>query len=541
MDSNLMIFIILTIIFLTITIFLQNHIKYFKTQFENSVWENQKKLRELPKFYYNIHFNPPPTEINITNPYTCTGNDLRKCKLSNPTSCVGCQNLIATCTHFKESMDYIDFDGTKHVIPANTDSEDDGYCLATQNPEQKCNPYHGNLVLVQLKPKDTESMLYCDCINPGYIGKLDLNGACDEIFVCNGKVVDLNTPFSNLECVCENGFESKITNGTPVCQLITVENYRDYQNMFFDKETIDSSKFHSLISANFTGSRLVNPCKYCLLTGQFINNGQMLPTSDGGWQCALKSQTSSTNKYTLGIPIRISYSGDRLLKGANGPDAILAINWRQVFVYGYITDSEYENSAIIFNGNDDNFNIFKMLGLNVDKTYAMNLMDHNVNYPGHFGSSVFKHIARPYCIGSWPFYSCYFDEGEGYNPPKMLKFGNTIMNYYGGRSSIPLTFLWGTEFWENLEQDCNPVISANDKWKKNKITKFETNPFLRQHNSIKFLFYIFDPINSRIISVLATNDAAWKHYTSQLIPKSEKQWVNEPTLLLQSILGLYRS
>ena len=535
MNSNLMIFIIITIILLTITIYLQNSVKEFMGHFESSINENQKKLRELPKFYYDIHFKPPPKEIYISNPYACTGSDLRKCKVSDPTSCIGCKNLMANCIHFNQNMEYIDFDGIKHIIPANTDSADDGYCLVTQNPQQKCNPYHGNLVLVQLHADDTESMLYCDCINPGYIGKEDLNGACDEVFVCNGKVVNINTPFDNLECVCENGFEGQTTNGTPVCQLITAEKYTDYANLFFDKEHVASSRFHSVISDNFPGTRLINPCSYCLLTGKFIENGVMIPTQDNGWQCALKNQTPSGNEYTLGVPIRISSTKDRLLKGAEGPDAILAINWTQVFVYGYINNNEYENSAIIFEGKDDNYDIFKRLGLNVDKTYAMDLMDHNVHYPGHFGKSVFKYMARPYCKCSWPHYHCYFNEGEGYNRPKMLKFGNTEFNYYAG-TPIPNSFLWGQEFWKNVENNCNPVISANNQWKKNNITKFEINPYLRQNESIKFLFYVFDPIKHRFISVLAKNHYVWKDYNSKLIPQHEQKWTKAPPVSLIEIV-----
>ena len=531
MNSNLIIFIILTTFFLSITIYLQKSLLHFIQQFKGSLEENVQKIIELPKFYYDIHFKTPPKTINITNPYACTGSELKKCKLSDPTSCLGCQNLIATCTHFDQNMDYIDSDGTKHIIPANKDSKDDGYCLVIQNHEQKCNPFHGNLVLIQLKPNDTESMLYCDCINPGYIGKLDLNGACDEVFICNGNVVNLYTTLDKLECICESGFESKNTNGTPVCQLITVEKYTEYENLFLDKEHVSSSKFHNLISDNFPGNKLINPCKYCLLTGKFVDNGKMVPTEDGGWQCALKSQMPGQNDYVLGIPIRISLSGNRLLRGSKGPDAILAINWRQIFVYGYVNSKEYENSAIIFNGSDKNVEIFERLGLNINSSYAMDLIDHNVHYPGHFGSSLFKHMARPYCKCFWPTYSCYYDEGEGYELPRMLKFGNTEFKFYDG-TPIPGAFLWGKEFWQSVEQSCNPVISANNKWQKNKTTKFEINPYFRQHDAIKFLFFAFDPIKSRFISVLAKNDATWSEYNSQLILKEENEWTDKPKMNL---------
>ena len=523
MKYNLILFVTITIIFLSLTIYLQKSISHFNNEIKDSLDENIKKIIDLPKFYYDIHFKTFSNTININNPYKCTGSELRKCKLSDPTSCIGCQNLIATCTHFDRDMDYIDSDGKKYRIKANT-SSDIGYCLVIQNPLQKCNPFHGNLVLIQLNSNDTDTMLYCDCTHPGFIGKLDFNGSCQDIFICDGKVKNLYTSFDKLECICDIGFESNNAQGTPVCQLITVEKYTEYDNMFFDKEHVNSSKFNNIISTNFRGKHLINPCKYCLLTGKYIGNGKMVPTEDGGWQCALKSQLPLQDDYILGIPIRISTKGTRLLRGSSGPDGILAINWRQIFVYGYVNDTEYENSAIIFHGSDDNFEIFKRLGLTINKSYAMNLIDHNVHYPGHFGSSSFKHMSRPYCKCSWPNYSCYYNEGVGYNLPQMMKFGSTEFNYYEG-TEIPGSFLWGKEFWQSVEEYCNPIIRA--KGLKNNVTKFEINPYLREHNAIKFLFFSFDPRKSKIISVLAKDNESWREYNSKLIPKDKSFWLTK--------------
>ena len=151
MNYNLIFFTIITIFFLSITLYLKKSIVHFSNEIKDSLGKNNNKSIFLPKFYYDIHFNSLPNTIEINNPYKCTGSELRKCKLSDPTSCIGCQNLIATCTHFDQDMDYIDSDGKKYSIAANT-SSDIGYCLAIQNTLQRCNPYHGNLVLIQLQP-----------------------------------------------------------------------------------------------------------------------------------------------------------------------------------------------------------------------------------------------------------------------------------------------------------------------------------------------------------------------------------------------------
>ena len=224
MWTPLIVFIIIAIVAVAITLYLKSALVEFQQQFEESLDDLNSHIETIPKFSYDIKFDPPVDNIDINNPYECTGNDLHKCRINDPLSCVGCKNLIAACKHFDQDTKFIDANGTETIIPQN-DDPNEGYCLVVQTLAQRCNPYHGVLVLVQLYPGDTASFLICECKNPGFIGKTTLAGACDEVFVCNGKVLDINVPFDKITCDCPKFYNAANVNNVPVCQKTTVDKF----------------------------------------------------------------------------------------------------------------------------------------------------------------------------------------------------------------------------------------------------------------------------------------------------------------------------
>ena len=132
-------------------------------------------LDSLQTFSWPINYTPLQQTIVITNQHDCTPTKPRICKLDDITTCIGCKNLLSKCVHINVDQKFKDINGEEGILKAN--KPDEGYCLDIVNPNQKCNPYHGELVLVS--HDKFSSILLCLCKNPGLIGNLTLDGSCE--------------------------------------------------------------------------------------------------------------------------------------------------------------------------------------------------------------------------------------------------------------------------------------------------------------------------------------------------------------------------
>lgn len=199
------IFVIVAVI--SIIVFFTIHLKLFQKSFKTEIDLNLGRIDILPKFHFDIEFDPFPSTINVDNPYNCTPTDLKTCDVRDSFSCFGCKNLVANCIHYDKDTTYIDFDGNKSIIKANA-TEFEGYCMVAKTLSETCNPFHGDLVLTQLSADATVSGLICDCKFPGFIGNTQIGGSCSDVFICDGKIEDLNQLLDKIKCKFDNVFVS---------------------------------------------------------------------------------------------------------------------------------------------------------------------------------------------------------------------------------------------------------------------------------------------------------------------------------------------
>lgn len=499
----------------------------FSNQFNKDVSYNEANDNNLFQFAYDIYFKPPPDTIVIENPFNCTPVDLKPCTLNDGLSCVGCKSLIATCIHFNEDTKYIDYNGIETIIPANL-TENDGYCLTQMNTNQRCNPFHGDLVLVQANPDALESMLYCNCKNPGYIGNIDILGACEEPFICNGKIDDINQPIEKIQCLCENDTIPVTNNNVPSCIIPSVKEFTQFNNAtYFDGiYTVPKDRFTDDIAKNFPGDKLRNPCKYCLLTGVYLENGEMKPADDGGYQCVTFVAGER------GLPIRRD-PNRRILKGDKGPDAIVDVKVHSLLVHGYLNETEFEQMTALLHVSD-NRSILQFINVPVDKDYAyINLKDHQLVFPESFGAMTVTSFPGTYCDGPevwgilWEdfLYYCYFSNSIPYDRhPRghnnfttqyapLLKFDTAPdcpPKHHGLFSSGSF------HKWEEYEGH----NSAHFKSKVNELIKYEIKQGFKSDTAIKYIFSMYNFTNGKSNHYGTSNRSIYDKWFAITIPKN---------------------
>ncbi|UVT30828.1 PIF-1 [Penaeus vannamei nudivirus] len=523
MERELINFIILAIFAVILILFLKYSLTQFNNTFSQRLKENEDALNDLIKFSYDIHFNPPPSEIEIDNPYECTPTDLQPCLISDPFSCIGCKSLISSCTHFEKDTKYIDFEGNESIIPKN-DNPDEGYCLTKTNASQKCNPYHGDLVLVQTELNSKESMLYCQCKNPGYIGSLELNGACDEAFICNGEIDDINKPLEEIQCKCEDSQINSNVNNTPVCLDSTIENFNNYDDIFYNGiRTLPKEYFAHNISSKFPGDRIRDPCMYCIFTGKLIENGIAVESKDG-WQCALRNGSHG------GMPIRRDLK-NRILLGSEGPDAIVDASMKYIYVHGYLKNTTYEQMTIALEIKE-NKEIIKRMGVtDLDKKYAyINMDGHNLVFPGSFGAMLIGNSACTICDGadmvSSAFICKFTNTISAYRvPPGYLMYLKRVSDVPDIRAQTAPNCppkqhspLFNSKYkrWERIEGS-NPHYSVK---KVNKLAKYEIDDEFKFDGEYKYMFFKYDFLDGRGTFYGCPNWDMWNEWTQKLIPKN---------------------
>lgn len=449
-------FVIISLVIIVVLAF------YFQKYFRSNELENVSE--PLQEFSANVKFDPFPQIVNVENPYACTGSDLRKCIVNDLTSCIGCQSLIASCIHFENDIDFIDVNGETSKIPANA-SENEGYCLTVSSVEDSCNLYHGDLALVQLSPDNSDSMIICNCRNPGLIGNTAVNGACDTVFICNGKIDELNRPMEQINCVCESNSFNVRLNDIPNCQLKTVlaadqENILNELLVEPDQNTLlmnDRTNFNLAIVQNVGSRYLLNPCRNCPITNNLIPNsslGKVGNRSDSLF-CSINFDLRNGLGEYFGIPIRRSKT-ERILAGNSGPDAILGIFWEELIIYTRL-ESYIQRFVFIFNS-VYNEKIYEELNLDPSLKYAIAVDDMLLGVHFAIPTVASNEFPQAECIGHWPSYSCEWRQIGTAQRSESLPINIVPLtpnsNIIHGRAprQIPGSFIWNRDDWTNMEK-----------------------------------------------------------------------------------------
>lgn len=407
---------------------------------------------KLEHFSAPVEFNAFPETIIVENPFVCTTNELKKCSMSDPTSCFGCQNLLARCVHFEQDTKWIPAESSSNqdeiIIPAN-ESPDEGYCLQTVSLVETCNLFHGDFVLVQTSPESQESQLICLCKNPGVIGNTSILGNCSTVLGCNGAVKDLNVPFKDLECNCPSGMFPARNNDIPVCHYHTVDTYPNPDDLTFERETISSSLFHNNISGNVRSKRLVNPCLYDLFDGSPVN-GMLVTVGETHFCVALDSDH---------VAVRRNPNGARLLKGDVGPDAVIKLSYEHMNYYGELEKQMLPNLVAVFTTTKNPR--LEKYGLSPNRTYAIDLTGHQDEIMRYFAPrTTINQVPQGICEGNFPTYHCQYVNTSPFvggmiesDPDLQIRF-----RWYAGRNPPPF-FFSNTGDWVNIEQRLNPFVN----------------------------------------------------------------------------------
>lgn len=408
---------------------------------KNKIKEIHFVQKDIPRFSVDIHFDPYPQVVDIENQYDCNVKSLRKCDINDPTTLFGCKELIVKCHHFDKDTPYVENNVTT-TIPKNS-IPTEGYALAITTIAEACNPYHGDLTLVTANAESNEYMLICTCKNPGYIGNETLLGNCTSVFICNGKIDNVDKPLKEINCICDKLETSvRYDDGLPVCKELLVheanELYSDWANIvpWNSDRQIDATNYNVTVSGNLKSSRLLDPCRNSLHDSSFLVNGNF---NSERRECVLNgSGYPVVNGLLKFIPSE---------KDQPGVSAVLATgNWETIRFSDNIAGKR-KMYGIIAKGIhfDDRFNSTKILlqppnGISLARNAALNFVSKNGFY-------------APQCVGNWPTYHCYVKE-KGSN------------NYYELQHPLarrcPGEFLWSREEWNNNEFLVADSLTSNN-------------------------------------------------------------------------------
>lgn len=473
----------------------------------------------LIKFSSDVVYDSVYQDVVLTNPdvYKCIPEYPRLCDVNDASTCFGCQNLIARCIHFDEDVTFKKSDTSIGILKKNS-STNEGYCLSLDKITTVCNQYHGKLGLVssvdQTLQKDVYSLL-CLCTNPGYIGNNHITDACNTPFVCNGKVKNINIELNKIECECEESFYSKTLNNTPSCQ--------EYQLLNTPKDVklshtiaIDKNLLNSNISGNYQFDSITSPCAYCPVTGVYTG-GKIVENGDNV-QCV-------NSDPSFGVPIRRNKSW-RLLKGTEGPDAILAIRNFKVAVYGYVEDSIYPTLGIIFK-KLDNPKFFN--DSETEQTLKIEPWN-QCKFPGNFNLPEFNTAPNIQLLTYGFTYDDYFQNpasNKGFDS-NFLATGlylNTFIDsniLIYNQEELPSKYLWKRESWQVCQKEMKPMIKIK-KINNLEIVMHNQNllSLSEEAKAIKFVYMIYDLPNKSYASYSALTDEGYNKVRDMLISKGD--------------------
>lgn len=397
--------------------------------------EFNNNYSHLYEFSVDLQFDPYPSTIDIENAYDCNAESLRKCAVDDVTTLFGCKELTVKCVHFDDDTPYINHNNERKIIPKNLDSND-GYCLAlTKMP---CNPYHGDLTLVSTDTDSNDYLLICTCKNPGYIGNETLLGNCETVFVCNGKIDDINRPLNEINCVCDrNERAGRYSDGLPVCKLLTVDEanklYADWTALvnFNSDRQMAKTNFNKTVQDNLRVTRLLDPCR------NSINDTTIeIPNA------VYDSEFGECHLTDYGYPI----SNGMLDFHTTVQPTTHEVSTDSVFITGEYITMRYSDAVS---------GIKRMYGLIVDglptvKQYANKvLVIQPLNGTSMSNKNVLfiqskpKSFMAPRCEGRYPTYECQLR--EYYDKPWL---GLPLSGY----RLCPGSFLFNKEYWN--DRDC---------------------------------------------------------------------------------------
>lgn len=259
--------------------------------------KKSKSIKELFKFSVEVTFEQFNT-IDVENKYDCNAKSLKVCDINDPTTLFGCKELSVRCQHFENNTEFKE-NGKTYNIPKNK-YETEGYALSIVNIVGACNPYHGDLVLVTANADSNDYMLICSCKNPGFIGNTSLLNSCEDIFICNGEIDDLNKPLEQINCKCGPTEKSvRYNSGVPTCKPLLVyeanEMYEDWSPyiQWLSDRKIQVNVFNNTIQKNLKTSILLNPC-----TSSIHDLSVEIPNSQ------YSSVTKTCHYHDYGLPLR---------------------------------------------------------------------------------------------------------------------------------------------------------------------------------------------------------------------------------------------
>lgn len=401
---------------------------------KNKVKELIFEQKEIPKFSVDLQFDPYPQTVNIENKYDCNIKSLRTCDIHDSTTLFGCKELIVRCHHFEEDTPYIENNETT-IIPKNSKPEE-GYALAITAIAQACNPYHGDMTLVAADADSTEYMLVCSCKNPGYIGNESLLDNCTSVFICDGKIDNLDQPLKNINCLCDEREKTvRYEDGLPVCKDLLVheanEMYSDWSNIipWNSYRQMSTSNFNVTISGNLKTSRLLDPCRNSI-------HDTTVEVPDASFN-TLKNQCQLRG---YGFPVV-----NGLLRYTQATD----VDKKDVGISAVLATGAYDRIRFSDNISGER----KIFGLVIDGLPFVNDFNSQivVHPPNGIGLSMQNGISfdsksrfvGPTCYDYWPTYDCD-------NMTDRASFFTDGLAFPNGRR-CPTMFLWSRGDWEDHE------------------------------------------------------------------------------------------
>lgn len=387
---------------------------------------------EIPNFSIDLTFDPFPQTVNIENQYDCNVDSLRVCDINDNTTLFGCRELIVRCHHFENDTPYVE-NGETRIIPKN-DQATEGYALAITTVADACNPYHGDMTLVAADADSVEYMLVCSCKNPGYIGNESLLGNCTSVFICNGKIDDIDKPLNEIKCVCTSRQTTmRYDDGLPVCKDLLVHEandlFADWANIvpWNSDRQINTSAYNPTIAGNLKTSRLLDPCR------NSIHNTEM-EIENGAYNTALAQCIMPGSGYPIvnGLLNTLSTDKDQISISAvlqTGPYERIRFSDNlagQRKVHGLVVNGmpfseTHKNTRVVLHPQN---------GINVGAKSGITLTSKRL-------------FVAPVCKGSWPSYKCTSIEERD-----TTVIGDLAIST--GRA-CPGSFLWNKEEWNNTE------------------------------------------------------------------------------------------
>lgn len=494
-------------------VYLVANLQYFYERLAAIVHGGDGGKKQPAVYSYPIHFEyrsrVAATATSMTGEEACTVQQPYKCTVSKATeACLACgaQNSTAVCVHLDHDTEYRpsshNSTGERITLPAN-ESADEGYCLSVDKVADRCNPLYGRHMLVQLPPGSNSTgdmALACQCTYPGLIGNTDIHGACETYFMCNGRVRQTGLPLVDTECDCPTGqMNIAATDDVsgPHCAHVSVTKSTGEELTFDSQHSVPRDRYADHVRLQTALSRMIDPCRQCAATGRPVN-GRMVSTDDGGYQC-ISLDTSC-------IPIRRSQES-RQLKGAEGPDAMLAIQYDSVISYGHVNSSMYKSMTLAFHVNDDtNAWLHTNAGLG-HGSYILSTDGHQVHMPGHFNNMGVDLTTVPQglCTARWPSYRCELVRGTR-GDLDLIGVHTEQRHYRHYRGTRALGWMLGvkTQDWVYVEEALNPLLVAKPV---NMLMRYDwpdvlNNVAERQGDMIRFLAFDFVPSEAGVRMIL---------------------------------------